>query len=92
MPATCVVTKNGSSATVVLPADWRKANGIEVGDVLEIGTDVKGQILFKKPKETNEQEGRFNRLLSLVDSLPDVPWAGGDSPDDDKKLLGERYA
>lgn len=92
MPATCVVTKNGSSATVVLPADWRKANNVEVGDVLEIGTDVKGQILFKKPKEEGPQDGRFNRLLSLVNSLPDVPWAGGDSPDDDKKLLGERYA
>lgn len=89
MAATCVVTRNGSSSTVVLPADWRKANGVEVGDVLEIWTDVSGQITFRKPRNRG-RDGRFDRLLSLVDSLPDVPWIGGDSPSDDKRLLGER--
>lgn len=91
MTATCVVTRNGSSASVVLPAEWRKENGVEVGDVLEIGMDVRGQIMFRKPR-SRVTDGRFDRLLSLVGSLPDVPWTNGDLPSDDKMLLGERDA
>lgn len=30
-------------------------------------------------------------LLSYIDSLPKIPWEGGDSPEDDKRTLAERY-
>ena len=40
----CTVSKNGSSATVVLPAEWRRANQVEFGDAMEVVTDVQGQI------------------------------------------------
>lgn len=33
----------------------------------------------------------LNELLALINSLPNIPWEGGDSPEDDKRILGERY-
>lgn len=60
---------------------------MEAGDAPKTATDAKGP---QKP-EKKQQGRRFGRLLSLVDSLPDVPLTGGDLPDDDKRLLGERH-
>lgn len=34
----------------------------------------------------------FDQFVDLTESMPDIPWGRGDSPDDDRELLGERYA
>lgn len=91
MAATCVVTKNGSSASVVLPAAWRKRNNVSIGDVLEIETEIGGQITFKKASADEERIKKMDEMLAFMDSLPHVPWTEGDSPDDDKRTLGDRY-
>ena len=33
----------------------------------------------------------LKEFLAYIDSLPVIPWQGGDSPEDDKRMLGERY-
>lgn len=90
MNATVSVIKTGNSAAVVLPAEWRRRNAIEVGDVLVCSADVEGRIVFEKPAQTSN-ESALRRLYGLVDSLPDVPWTRGDSKEDDRNLLAERY-
>ena len=91
MPATCTATKNGGSMSVALPAEWRRANGVKAGDVLEVRTDVCGQITFCKPA-VSERIDKLNRLFEAVDALPKIQWEGGQSPADDKRVLGERCA
>ena len=69
MNTTCSVIRNGNSAAVVLPSEWRKRFGVQIGDTLVAAEN----------------------LLSTIDSLPDIPWLCGDSPDDDRELISRRY-
>lgn len=88
--ASCVVTRNGGSETVVLPASWRKSNHVKSGDILEIDSTVAGQITFKVPLGKNRAEAA-TEFISFIDSLPRKPWAGTGEPADDKRLIGQRY-
>lgn len=58
--------------SVALPAEWRRANGVKAGDVLEVRTDVCGQITFCKPA-VSERIDKLNRLFEAVDALPKNP-------------------
>ena len=95
MEGTCVVAKNGNSATVVLPAEWRRACGIEIGDELEFHANANGEISFSK-KAGRSKTQAADELLVLIGSRPNTPWLRGDSPDDDKELIrglvGNRHA
>lgn len=86
----CTVSKNGSSATVVLPAEWRRANQVEFGDAMEVVTDVQGQITFKIPGTA--RDAKIDEMLDFANSLPSLPWDGSSTKADDKRILGERYA
>lgn len=86
----CTVSKNGSSATVVLPAEWRRINQVEVGDSMEVVTDVRGQITFKKADAG--RQSKIEEMLDFANSLPSLPWNGTSTREDDKRILGERYA
>lgn len=48
MPALATVTKTGNSATIVLPSDLRKANGIHIGDQVELVSRPDGIIELRK--------------------------------------------
>lgn len=39
-----------------------------------------------------DKRGLFEQFVDLTESMPDIPWDREDSPDDDRELLGERYA
>ena len=87
---TCVVTKNGGSATVVLPSAWRKRNNVRIGDTLEIKSNIDGQITFAKMNDAKAEA--LDDLLSFLDELPSVKTIGDASKESDRKVLAERYA
>ena len=91
MDGICTVAKNGNSATVTLPAQWRKGCGIDFGDELEFHATDDGRISFRK-REARDNGDLFEQFAGLMESMPDIPWTRGDSPEDDRELLGERYA
>ena len=91
MDGICTVAKNGNSATVTRPAQWRKGCGIDFGDELEFHATDDGRISFRK-REAAGNGDLFEQFEGLIESMPDVPWTRGDSPEDDRELLGERYA
>ena len=51
MPALVTVTKTGNSATIVLPSELRRANGIHIGDQVELVSRPDGIIELRKVKE-----------------------------------------
>lgn len=61
MTAVCTVMEDGKLMWVALPDEWQEANNVKEGDVLEVITDVKGQITFSKPIAEEGAE-RINRL------------------------------
>lgn len=87
---TCVVTKNGGSATVVLPSAWRKRNDVSIGDTLEIKANVDGQITFSKVGNTKTEA--IDDLLDFLEELPSVEVIGDASKESDRRILAERYA
>ena len=91
MNATCSVIRNGNSAAVVLPSEWRKRFGVQIGDTLTVATPSEGEISFSVQGRENSTATAAKRLLDTIDALPNVPWLRGDSPDDDRELLGQRY-
>ncbi len=90
MNETCTVLRNGNSAAVVLPSEWRKQFGIKAGDTLRISTPAEGEITFSVIKRNNKKES-LGGLLDILDGLPNVAWERGDSKEDDRELLGQRY-
>ena len=91
MNTTCSVIRNGNSAAVVLPAEWRKRFGVQIGDTLTVATPSEGEISFSVQDRENDAATAAKQLLNIIDSLPNIPWSMGDSPDDDRELLGQRY-
>lgn len=91
MNSTCTVLKSGNSAAVVLPAEWRRRFGVKAGDVLRVSASTDGEITFSVPRRKSRVES-VDSLLGTLEGLPDIPWVGGDSPEDDRELLGRRYA
>lgn len=54
MPALATVTKTGNSATIVLPSDLRKANGIHIGDQVELVSRPDGIIELSSRRKTRK--------------------------------------
>lgn len=91
MNTTCSVIRNGNSAAVVLPSEWRKRFGVQIGDTLSISMPSDGEITFSVQRNDDDAIAAAEDLLSTIDSLPDIPWLCGDSPDDDRELVSQRY-
>ncbi len=91
MNGTCVVARNGNSATVTLPARWRKGCRIEFGDELDFHATEDGRISFSK-REPLPESDPYESFLGLLAAAPKIPWTRGDSPQDDKELIHGRYA
>lgn len=91
MNVTCSVIRNGNSAAVVLPSEWRKRFGVQIGDTLSISMPSDGEISFSVQRKDDDAIAAAEDLLSTIDSLPDIPWLRGDSPDDDRELMSQRY-
>lgn len=87
---TCVVTKNGNSATVTLPASWRKRHGIKIGDVLDVSVSGDASITFTA--RSQDRSAALDNLIYLLESAPECELVGDGSPESDKAILGERYA
>ncbi len=91
MQTTSTVFKTGNSAAIALPAAWRKRHGVHVGDKLRMDALDDGRIVLEKPSETSRPQA-IAAFLAQEDELPDIPWTGGDSKEDDRALLAKRYA
>lgn len=91
MNATATAFKAGNSVVVALPPSWRKANGVHAGDKVVLDDSVSGEITFRKVSEESGA-GDFEGLVDFVESLPMGDWPWGDSKEDDRALLAERYA
>lgn len=89
MNAQCTVVKNGNSAGVTLPVEWRRKNNVDVGDALIIEDLGDGRIAFSKP--IHKKGEIANDFLAYIESLPKHSWDSGDTPADDKALARERY-
>ena len=85
------VIKCGNSAAIVLPAAWRKRYNIDIGDVLTLDDSIHGELRLAKTEHADKLAAidKFERYL---ESLPKIPWERGDTPADDRELIGERYA
>lgn len=93
MGMTASIVKMGNSAGVIIPASFRKRNGIHVGDRLEIKEKPDGTIELRKQSDaTNEKVLQMQRLVELVESYDFAPWTRGDDKESDRELIGERYA
>lgn len=90
------VCKNGNSAAITLPAEWRRREHIEVGDTVEVHYEYDGRLYVASKKGQRDKRKRaLAELLDEVDKMPSVPWPD-DSPEGDRRLLeeilGEKYA
>ena len=92
MPALATVTKTGNSATIVLPSDLRKANGIHIGDQVELVSRPDGIIELRKVKESKDRQQAFEEAIDFFKSVECKPWPGDCSKESDRELIGERYA
>lgn len=54
-------------------------------DEVRQSTDTQASITPESRRTALEE------FLALVNSLPKIPWEGGDTPEDDKRILAERY-
>lgn len=92
MPAVEVkVCKNGNSAAVTLPAEWRRQAHVEVGDTVEVYYEYNGPLYIaaKKPQHDTRRQ-LFAELMKDVEHMPRVPW-DDDSSQADRDLLEKRY-
>ena len=92
MPALATVTKTGNSATIVLPSDLRKANGIHIGDQIELSARPDGIIELRKVAERMDRQQAFDEAIDFFKSVKCKPWPGDCSKESDRELIGERYA
>ncbi len=84
------VIKSGNSAVVVLPSEWRKRCGVEVGDELVVTPNDDGTISFSKKLDNSRQLAALMAIKELSESLPKVPWAD-ESREGMRAILEERY-
>lgn len=92
MPALVTVTKTGNSATVVLPSELRRANGIHIGDQIELSARPDGIIELRKVEEKKEKQQVFDDAVAFFNSVECNSWPGDCSKESDRDLMGERYA
>lgn len=92
MPALVTVTKTGNSATIVLPSELRRANGIHIGDQIELSARPDGIIELKKVTKSKERQQVFDDAVAFFNSVECNSWPGDCSKESDRDLMGERYA
>lgn len=86
------VCKNGNSAAVTLPADWRKKAHVEIGDTVTIHYEYDGMLYIEAKKRGTKAKARIlDELVRNIEKAPSVPWEN-DTPEADRSLLEERYA
>ena len=88
MPALVTVTKTGNSATIVLPLELRRANGIHIGDQVELVSRPDGIIELRKVKEGKDGQQAFKEALDFFKSVECNPWPGDCSKESDRDLTG----
>ncbi len=91
MPALVTVTKTGNSATIVLPSELRRANGIHIGDQIELSARPDGIIELKKVTKNKERQQVFDDAVAFFNSVECNSWPGDCSKESDRDLMGERY-
>ena len=91
MQALVTVTKTGNSATIVLPSELRRANGIHIGDQIELSARPDGIIELKKVTKNKERQQVFDDAVAFFNSVECNSWPGDCSKESDRDLMGERY-
>lgn len=91
MPALVTVTKTGNSATIVLPSELRRANGIHIGDQIELSARPDGIVELKKVTKNKERQQVFDDAVAFFNSVECNSWPGDCSKESDRDLMGERY-
>lgn len=91
MPALVTVTKTGNSVTIVLPSELRRANGIHIGDQIELSARPDGIIELKKVTKNKERQQVFDDAVAFFNSVECNSWPGDCSKESDRDLMGERY-
>ena len=91
MPALVTVTKTGNSATIVLPSELRRANGIHIGDQIELSARPDGIIELKKVTKNKERQQDFDDAVAFFNSVECNSWPGDCSKESDRDLMGKRY-
>lgn len=91
MPALVTVTKTGNSATIVLPSELRRANGIHIGDQIELSARPDGIIELKKVTKNKERQQVFDDAVAFFNSVECNSWPGDCSKESDRDLMGKRY-
>lgn len=92
MPTLATVTKTGNSATIVLPSALRRAHGIHVGDQMVLTSRPDGVIELEKAEEEGGFQEKVEEGLAFFESMPCRPYAGDESKEGDRAVLGGRYA
>lgn len=91
MPALVTVTKTGNSAAIVLPSELRRANGIHIGDQIELSARPDGIVELKKVTKNKERQQVFDDAVAFFNSVECNSWPGDCSKESDRDLMGERY-
>lgn len=92
MPTFATVTKTGNSATIVLPSALRRIHGIHVGDQMVLTSRPDGVIELEK---AGKEEGSLEKIeegLAFFDSMACRAYAGDESKEGDRAVVGGRYA
>ncbi len=89
-PAVSKVIKSGNSAVVVLPSDWRKKCGVNVGDELIVTANDDGTISFAKRLDTSKQVAAVLAIGEMCAQQPKIPWTD-ESKEGTRAILAERY-
>lgn len=85
------VCRNGNSAAITLPAEWRKAARVEIGDVVDVYyDDIRTLLVSKHDEQSDQRQLVLAELMGEVNGTPAVAWPD-DSPDDDRAALEARY-
>ena len=88
MNAMLSAAQDGDGA-VALPSEWHRQLKARPGDSLAASAVLEdGSPAFAR----SGKAAAAKQLMETVDSLPNVPWLNGDTPDDDRELLSRRFS
>ena len=89
-PTVSKVIKSGNSAVVVLPSEWRKKCGVNVGDELEVMANDDGTISFAKKLDMSKQVAAVLAIGEMCARSPKTVW-DDESKEGTRAILAERY-
>lgn len=88
MGAMLSAAQDGDGA-VALPSEWHRQLNAWLGDSLAASAVLEdGSSAFAQGGEA----AAAKQLMETIDSLPNISWLNGDTPDDDRELLRQRFA